>query len=82
MLVLSSAEATLDRPTAADVSMTGPVRVEEATVLGGADPRALRGRIRHASVVCGAALLRKKVATKNSQTTFGKSSVCVCRCAR
>jgi hypothetical protein len=38
MLVLSSAEATLDRPTAADVSMTGPVRVEEATVLGGRRP--------------------------------------------
>ena len=44
MLVLSLAEALLDRPLAARVSKPCAVRVDEARVSEGVDPRALSSR--------------------------------------
>jgi hypothetical protein len=46
VLLLSSAEAPLDRAMAARTSKTGAFRVDEARVLEGVDPRALSGRMR------------------------------------
>jgi hypothetical protein len=76
------AEALLDRPMAARVSKTGAVRVDEARVLGGVDPRALSRRIRHVSVRVLSGAAEKKVTAKIFLSKTRQVIDFMCRCVR
>jgi hypothetical protein len=82
MLVLSLAEALLDRPMAARVSKTGAVRVDEARVLGGVDPRAPSRRIRDVSVRVLSGAAEKKVTAKIFLSKTRQVIDFMCRCVR